>query len=266
VRKHCSAEKGGGLARAAAGAAGVWTLLLSDVVGDDPATIASGPTAADPSTYAGALAALARHGALAAAPAVRAHLERGRAGTLPETAKPGDAWVARVRTVVVGSNADATAAAAAAARSRSYAVAPWPRPLAGPAADAGRALARALLAAPAAGAIAVVAGGETTVRAVPGSVGGRSQHLALAAATVLDGAPAALLAAGTDGVDGPTDAAGALVDGGTLPRARSLGIDVAAALESTASHRVLDATGDLVRTGPTGTNVADLVVALRAAP
>ena len=115
------------------------------------------------------------------------------------------------------------------------------------------------------GAVAVIAGGETTVRAVPGGCGGRSQHLALAAAVVLDGHDGVVLAAGTDGVDGPTDAAGACVDGSTVTRARACGFDVGAALAVTDSHPVLAATGDLVRTGPTGTNVADLVVALRPA-
>jgi len=102
------------------------------------------------------------------------------------------------------------------------------------------------------------------VHARPGGVGGRSQHLALAAAIELAGSSAVLLAAGTDGVDGPTDAAGACVDGGTTARARAAGLDAEAALAATDSHRLLAATGDLVQTGPTGTNVADLVVALRA--
>ena len=114
-------------------------------------------------------------------------------------------------------------------------------------------------------AVAVIAGGETTVRAVAGGRGGRSQHLALAAAMVLQGHDGVVLAAGTDGTDGPTDAAGACVDGGTLTRARASGFDVRAAIAATDSHPVLAATGDLVRTGPTGTNVADLVVALRPA-
>jgi hydroxypyruvate reductase len=103
------------------------------------------------------------------------------------------------------------------------------------------------------------------VRVVPGGRGGRAQHLALAAAVTLDGVPAVVLAAGTDGVDGPTDAAGALVDGTLAARARSGGIDLEVALARTDSHPVLDALGALVRSGPTGTNVSDLVVALRSA-
>ena len=111
---------------------------------------------------------------------------------------------------------------------------------------------------------ALVAGGETTVR-VRGGSGGRAQHLALAAAVELAGSAVVLLAAGTDGVDGPTDAAGACVDGETVARARAAGADPAEALAATDSHRLLARTGDLVRTGPTGTNVADVVVALRPA-
>ena len=134
-------------------------------------------------------------------------------------------------------------------------------PLHGEAAAAGRAAA-SLSPAPASH-VAIVAGGETTVRVVPGGSGGRSQQLALAAACP-GRPPGVLLAAGTDGVDGPTDAAGACVDGTTVARAQALGFHALAALAATDSHPLLDAVGDLVRTGPTGTNVADLVVALRA--
>jgi glycerate-2-kinase len=261
VRKHLSAVKGGGLARAAAHAAAVWTLVLSDVVGDDLATIASGPTEADPTTYADALAMIGRHG-ISMPPSIRRHLGDGAAGAIAETAKPGDPATTRVRSVLVGRNADAVSAAGAEAMRRGYHATEWPAALVGDAAVAGRALAHAIAAATSAEAI--VAGGETTVRALPGGMGGRSQHLGLAAALELGGAGAraVLLAAGTDGVDGPTDAAGACVDGGTIERARQRGLDPEAALAATDSHRLLAATGDLIRTGPTGTNVADVVVAL----
>jgi hydroxypyruvate reductase len=262
VRKHCSRVSGGRLAAAAAGAAGCWTLVLSDVVGDDLTTIASGPSVADPTTYADALAVLDRYG-VTAPPAIDAHLRRGAAGAIAETPKPGDAIFARARTILVGRNADAVAAAAGAAGARGYAVTVVDAPLTGDAADAGTRLAQALRALPGSMPTALVAGGETTVRARPGGAGGRCQHLALAASTVLAGMQAVLLAAGTDGVDGPTDAAGACVDGETVARARAAGIDVDAALVATDSHRVLASTGDLVVTGPTGTNVADVVVALR---
>jgi glycerate-2-kinase len=263
VRRHCSRVKGGGLARTASRAAGLWVLLLSDVVGDDPAVIASGPAAADATTFADAAAVLARHVAAGdVPPAVTRHLARGVAGELPETVKPGDPLLARVRSAVVGDNRTAVAAAAEAAAARGYAVEVVAEPAVGDAAAVGRAVARRLLALPRGGAL--VAGGETTVRA-RGGRGGRAQHLALAAALELAGAEAVLLAAGTDGVDGPTDAAGACVDGETVARARAAGHDPGQALAATDSHSLLARTGDLVRTGPTGTNVADVVVALRPA-
>ena len=140
-----------------------------------------------------------------------------------------------------------------------------PERLEGDAAGAGRLVAARLRAMPRDRPVAVVAGGETTVRVVGHGHGGRAQHLALAAAIAIAGEPCVVLAAGTDGVDGPTDAAGACVDGETIRRARAAGLDPEAALAATASHPLLAATGDLVRTGPTGTNVADVVVALRGA-
>ena len=263
VRRHCSRVKGGGLARTAARAAAVWALLLSDVVGDDPAVIASGPVAADVGTHADAVAALARWLAPSDVPAAIArHLARGTAGTAEDTVKPGDPVLARVQSVVIGDNRTAVAAAAAAAAAHGHAVEVLPEAVVGDAATAGRALARRVRALPPGAAL--VAGGETTVRVARG-IGGRCQHLALAAAIELAGTPAVLLAAGTDGVDGPTDAAGACIDGDTVARARAGGWDAAAALAATDSHPLLAATGDLVRTGPTGTNVADVVVALRPA-
>ena len=151
-----------------------------------------------------------------------------------------------------------------AAERRGYSTTVLPEALSGDAAGAGRAIVARLAASPRDRPQAIVAGGETTVRVVPDGRGGRCQQLALAAAIALAGEPAVLLAAGTDGVDGPTDAAGACVDGETAGRARARGLDPEAALARTDSHPLLDAAGDLVRTGPTGTNVADVVVTLRA--
>jgi glycerate-2-kinase len=196
---------------------------------------------------------------------VRDHLARGRAGHVPETAKPDDPSLRNTVTVVVGGNRDAVAAAASTAASRGYVVDVLPEPLGGDAAAAGSSLAARLRAMPRDRAVALVAGGETTVRVQAGGRGGRCQQLALAAAVALAAEPCVLLAAGTDGVDGPTDAAGACIDGATVERAAARGLDPARALAATDSHALLAATGDLVRTGPTGTNVADLVVALRAA-
>ncbi len=266
VRKHCSRVKGGGLARTAAGAAALWTLALSDVPGDDPATIGSGPTVADPTTFADAAAVLARHlSPTDVPPAVRARIEAGASGRVAETVKAADPALSRATAVVVGGNRDAVAAAGAAAAARGYGVEVVDEPLRGDAVQAAHAIVARLRAAPRGRSIAVVAGGETTVRVRAGGHGGRSQQLALAAAVALRGQPAVLLAAGTDGVDGPTDAAGACVDGETAERAAARGLAPERALEATDSHPLLAATDDLVRTGPTGTNVADLVVALRAA-
>ena len=236
--------------------------MLSDVVGDDLATIGPGPTVADPTTFRDAEAVVDRWLGVDAPERVRQHLARGSAGGVAETVKPGDPVLARARTVAIGGNRDATEAAARTAIARGYATEIL-APLTGDAGAAGRSIAARLRAAPADRAVAIVAGGETTVRVQPGGRGGRAQHLALAAAGALAGLPAVVLAAGTDGVDGPTDAAGACVDGDTIARGR--GFDAERALAATDSHRFLAATGDLLVTGPTGTNVADVVVALRAA-
>jgi glycerate 2-kinase len=266
VRKHCSRVQGGGLARAARGAAGVWTLLLSDVAGDDPAIIASGPAAADPTTFADARHVLERWLEPEAVPTrVRAHLDAGVAGRVAETVKPGDPVLDRVATHVLAGNRTAVKAAAAAAHRLGFEAHEIPEPLRGDAEAAGGRIVATLESLPRQRPVAIVAGGETTVRVVPGGRGGRSQHLALAAALALAGRPGVVLAAGTDGIDGPTEDAGACVDGGTVARGRARNLDAAAALAATDSNPLLAATGDLVRTGPTGTNVADLVVALRPA-
>ena len=266
VRKHCSRIKGGGLARAAAAARAIWTLVLSDVIGDDLTTIASGPTTADPSTFTDAARALERHLDAGQCPAaITRHIERGRCGLVPETVKPGDPLLARVQTCLVGGNSDAVSAAAATAAARGYAVEVSAASLTGDAAEAGKAIAARLRAVAPGRPAAIIAGGETTVRVHPGGRGGRSQHLALAAAIALAGEPAVVLAAGTDGVDGPTPAAGACVDGETVARARRVGFDPEGILAVTDSHALLAATGDLIVSGPTGTNVADVVVALRPA-
>jgi len=235
------------------------------VLDDDLATIASGPTVADPTTFEDALAVLDRFALRARVPpAVVRHLEAGGRGEAPETVKPGDPLLSRSRTIVVGNNKTAVEAARRAAEALGYTAAVLP-PLTGDAAEAGRAIVARLRALPGGGAAAVVAGAEPTVRVMRGGRGGRAQHLALAAALALGDLRAVVLAAGTDGVDGPTDAAGALVDAGLVARATAAGVDLRAALDRTDSHPALDALGALVRTGPTGTNVSDLVVALRVA-
>src|SRR5690606_5255059 len=178
-----------------------------------------------------------------------------------ETPKPGDPAFARVRTTLLASNATALAAAAAAARGRGCATEAWPGALRGEAREVGRRLAALARALRPRRPTVLLAGGETTVTVRGDGRGGRNQELALAAALVLDGARGVtLLAAGTDGSDGPTDAAGACVDGGTVARGAARGLDAAAALARHDSHSYFAAEGGLVRTGPTGTNVMDLVL------
>lgn len=269
VRRHLSRVKGGLLARAAFPAR-AFVLLLSDVPGDDPADIGSGPFSPDPTTFRDALDVLSGFGLKKAVPAaVTAYLEAGAAGRAPETAKPGEHVFDGVFAAVIGSNRIALDAAAAAARAEGIrAVRVLPRFLRGEARDCAREFAGALrrAAADAAGeAVALVAGGETTVSVRGGGAGGRNQEFALAAAIELDGLPgAAVLACGTDGVDGPTDAAGACADGSTCARAAALGLSPRAFLEANDSYAFFRALSDLVVTGPTGTNVMDVAIGVVA--
>jgi glycerate-2-kinase len=270
VRKHLSAVKGGLPARAARPAA-VWALLLSDVPGDDPSVIASGPFSPDPTTYPDAQDALARHGVLDTVPAaVRRHLAAGAAGKIPETPKPGDPAFERVTCAIVGSNRTAMDAAASAAKADRAEVVLLPGFLRGEARDCARAfcarLREAAASLPPGRTVFLVAGGETTVSVRGSGTGGRSQEFALASAMDLSGQEGmAVLAAGTDGIDGPTDAAGAFADGTTCTRAATLGLSASASLENNDSCAFFSALGDLVVTGPTGTNVADLAIGFATA-
>jgi glycerate-2-kinase len=264
VRKHLSAIKGGRLA-AAAGA--TVTLAISDVVApvaDDPCVIGSGPTVPDPTTFADALAALDRFALRGRVPpAVVALLERGAGGEVEETIKAGDARLARASFHVIGSRLDALAGARERAAALGYTVVEVPEPIVGEAREAGAWLARR---AAAAGAprVCVLAAGETTVRVRGRGRGGRNQELALAAALEGPGTGGGwvLASAGTDGVDGPTDAAGAIVDPTTLARAAAAGLDPRRFLENNDVYRFFEPLGDLIRTGPTGTNVGDVQVVL----
>ena len=269
VRKHLSRVKGGGLARAAAPAR-VVTLVLSDVVGDDLSTIASGPTVADPTTYADALAILARRRLLSRVPvAVRRHLENGRRHILAETPKPGDPVFRRAYAQVVGSTRHSVAAAEAEARRRGFATTVLTTSLEGEARDVGRELASVLRerAARARRPVCLLAGGETTVTVRGPGRGGRNQELAVAAMRGLAALPGAALLAtlATDGVDGSTGAAGGLADPSSLGRAAARGLPPPEAfLAANDSHRLLSALHDLIVTGPTGTNVADVTLMLAA--
>ena len=262
VRKHLSTTKGGGLLRQLRPAR-VVTLALSDVIDDEPSVIGSGPTAPDPSTFADAVAVLERCGALRSFPAsVRSRFEAGVRGDLQETPKPGDPVFDGAIYRIVGGNRTCVRAMAAACGSDALVE---PEPLEGEAREVGAMLARRFgAAAPS----AYVAGGETTVTVRGGGSGGRNQELALAFALEAATGPLAdrrdwvFLAAGTDGRDGPTDAAGGLVDASTVARIRSAGIDPVSALADNDSYHALDAAGALMRTGATGTNVADVVLFL----
>lgn len=274
VRKHLSEVKGGLLARAAQPAT-VWALLLSDVPGDDPSVIASGPFSPDPTTFGDAIGILERYGIFYAVPsAVRQHLAEGAAGALPETPKPDDpAFLGTIATLVGTNRTAMDAAALRMARERDTgptAIVLLPGFLHGEARECARSFcARLRNAAEALSpghAVVMIAGGETTVNVRGDGKGGRNQEFALAAAGELAGeGEIAVLAAGTDGVDGPTDAAGAYVDGTTLARASSLGLDPGAHLSRNDAYPFFEALGDLIVTGPTGTNVADLVIGLATA-
>jgi glycerate 2-kinase len=263
VRKHLSGVKGGGALRACQ--ARVLALLLSDVPGDDPAVIASGPFAADPSTFAEAARLALR---LPLPPAVAAHLAAGARGERPETVKPDDPALGRLEARVLAGPRPVSRAVAEEARRLGFAAEEGP--LAGEAAEeaAGLVARGRRLAGPR---VVLALGGETAVTLPAGGGsgrGGRNQELALAAARALaDGRGSgeeAVLALATDGEDAATGAAGALVDGGSWSALQAAGIDPAAALGRHDSHTALAAlAGALVATGPTGTNAADLAVYVR---
>jgi len=247
VRKHLSAIKGGHLARIAAPAR-VVSLILSDVIGDNLDVIGSGPTVSDSSTAAEARAILERYSLWDRVPAA----VRERIASGAETPKSLD----RVENLVVGSNRLAAEAAVAKARELGYETRLLSTTLDGEAREVGARIARERG--------CLVAGGETTVTLRGKGKGGRNQELALAAAIELAGIeePAVVLSAGTDGTDGPTDAAGAIAANDTVARAKKMGLVAEAHLEENNSYPFFAALGDLVVTGPTGTNVMDLIVRL----
>ena len=259
VRKHLSRVKGGRLAEGFRGKHFV-TLIISDVVGDPLDVIASGPTSPDPTTYADALAVLDRYDLRSRAPAsVVSHLERGRQGELPETPK---ALPATVENHLIGTNALALAAAMRTAERLGYRVVSLGSAVEGETADVARQHAAIVRTLPPR--TCLLSGGETTVTLGrhPGK-GGRNQEYALALALALGDVPNTLtLSGGTDGEDGPTDAAGAIVDADTLRRAGALGLSAADHLARHDAYPYFDAVGDLLHTGLTGTNVMDVRLTL----
>jgi glycerate 2-kinase len=263
VRKHLSRVKGGRLAAAAGRSI---TLALSDVHGpipDDPSVIGSGPTVPDGTTFADALAII-RNRRVEAPPAVIAHLERGLRGEADESIKPGDPRITAAVYTVIGNRNTAVEGAKRAAEALGYRVATIAPATVGEAREAGRAFLNEArqLAAGQPRPFCVIGAGETTVTVKGRGTGGRNQEFALAVAADLHllGSAVVLGSAGTDGIDGPTDAAGAIVDTTTIDRASRIGLDWNVALANNDAYHFFEPLGDLVMWGPTGTNVGDLHV------
>jgi glycerate 2-kinase len=278
VRKHLSLLKGGGLARMAM-PADVHALILSDVLGDDLSSIASGPTVADDTTYADAIEILKANGIWDQVPvSVRQHLEQGKLGHIAETPKPGDDIFKNTGHTLIGSNTISVNAMLETARKLGYQTGLYSGHLSGEARTVGAALAAQCIERrlPKVGAlgevarqdkpIALLAGGETTVTLKGSGRGGRNQEMALAFALAAEqnGLTGnwAFLSGGTDGRDGPTDAAGGIVDNNTVKRMAQTGINPIQLLDNNDSYTALKTSGDLVNTGATGTNVADLQILL----
>ena len=268
VRKHLDQLKGGRLAQAAE-PAHVIGLVLSDVVDDRLDIIASGPLTPARGTFEEAIAILERHDLWERMPnSVRSHLERGRDGELPPPPGDRDTCFREIEMHVVGNYATSIRAMRERAAEMGHRVLVQGTPLVGEAREVGADLGRMIRSireqrSPVPPPVCLLSGGETAVTVRGRGLGGRNQELALAAAIEMDGVERVCLASvGTDGLDGPTDAAGALATGDTLARAREKGLDAVALLDDNDSHRFFGALGDLIRTGPTGTNVADFQIVL----
>ena len=268
VRKHLSRVKGGGLAHAAHPATLV-SLILSDVIGDDLDAIASGPTVPDSTTFHQAEQVLKRYGIWDQAPgSVRAYVEKGMNGEIEETPKPGDPAFQRDAWQLVGTNLQALKAAGKEAERQGY----RPLVLSGMMEGETREVAKAHVAIakevlnsehPLAAPACILSGGETTVTLQGAGKGGRNTEFALASALALEGVEnVVLLSGGTDGTDGPTDAAGAIAHGKTVPQAREKDLDPFDYLRRNDSYTFFEILDDLVITGPTRTNVMDVCVML----
>jgi glycerate 2-kinase len=268
MRKHISLSKGGQLARAAFPATTV-NLMLSDVVGDRMDVIASGPFVPDQSTFKEAWATIRKYGLTDIPQSIRAHLQRGLEGKIPETPKTGDVVFSRVRNRVVGSNLLALEAAKEEAERMGYSTLILSSRVEGETkevAKAHTAIAGEILASghPLSVPACVISGGETTVTIRGRGLGGRNQEFCLAAALELKALPArvVILSGGTDGNDGPTPAAGAIVDSQTVQRGIQAGMSAAEYLHNNDSYRFFEKTGELLVTGPTRTNVMDVRLVL----
>ena len=266
VRKHLSGIKGGRLAAASRGR--VVTLAVSDVVGDDLSVIASGPTVPDESTFADALRVLSARGGFNVYPSqVVSYIQSGVAGDIPESPKTGDPLLARASAHVIGPQRGAIEGARKAAEALGYHVHIVPEPVTGEARISARShlamVADSLASLPRP--LCVISSGETTVTVVGHGKGGRNQEFALAMAPLLEtiGSNVVATSIGTDGIDGPTDAAGAVVDPTTLRRAEAQGLASSQMfLDNNNAYEFFDRLGDLIHTGPTNTNVGDLQIIL----
>jgi hydroxypyruvate reductase len=268
IRKHLSRSKGGRLAQAAFPAT-VIGLILSDVVGDDLDVIGSGPMVPDSSTFEQAHRILSGYGVwdkLAAS--IRDHIQSGLDGRIKETPKAGDQVFERCATVLVGTNLQATRAAAAEAERQGYQPLILSTKVEGEAREVAKvhaAIAKEIISSqnPIGPPACVLFGGETTVTLQGDGKGGRNQEYALACALAIDGLDnVVVLSGGTDGTDGPTDAAGALADGSTVARARRKGLDPVDFLRRSDSYNFFKPLDDLIITGPTRTNVMDIYLFL----
>jgi hydroxypyruvate reductase len=268
VRKHLSRVKGGQLARHAFPAQ-VLALVLSDVPGDPLDAIASGPTVGDPTTFDQVKRILRRYRLWEEiTDPVRERIEAGIRGEIEETPKPGDDVLQRVTTTIIGSGSDALDAAREEGDRLGYHTLSLTTTLEGEAREVGKILAAVAREEASSGRpvplpALILAAGETTVTVRGTGKGGRNQELALSAAQGIEGLSGVVIASiGTDGRDGPTDAAGGMVDGKTVGRMRERGVDPEESLAQNDSYHALSQSGDLVITGPTGTNVADLCMIL----
>lgn len=269
VRKHVSRVKGGRLAKAAYPAYGI-SLILSDVIGDSLDVIASGPTAPDPTTYDDAIAIVKKYKLVETMPqSVMAHLNAGSLGAVPDTPKKVDPVFGNIENIIIANNQRATEAARQRAFERGFVAVAPANNIQGEARIIAERFARAAISTkmrlqvPGRQSMCFVYGGETTVTVKGDGTGGRNTELALAFAREISGIDGiTFISGGTDGTDGPTDAAGAIVDGSTIPNARAKGLDPEDYLDRNDSYTFFKETGGLVITGPTGTNVMDLYIAL----
>jgi glycerate 2-kinase len=263
VRKHMSRIKGGQLAKKIAPAT-LCTLILSDVPGNDPQVIGSAPTVPDPSTFGDTIAILKHYGiSHQLAPALLTHLQEGLAGTIPDTPKPGDPHFDNAHHYLTGTNTLALEAAAHTARRLGYHTQILTDMASGDAATLGQQLVQQAIQWQGPTPACLLVGGETTVKVTGTGLGGRNQQLALAAGLLLQQHPhITLLSGGTDGTDGPTDAAGAVVNAAIMQQATALHLNPLSHLQNNNAYPFFEAAGGLLKAGPTQTNVMDIVIVL----